>query len=306
VGQVIDFSTCEIDTLCKYEGSDQKIGIIYHGNRYMLKLSDRISTANRNELNSSYSNSVFSEYICCHILEELGFEVQETLLGVISQKGESQMAIPVVACKNFIPSGYELLEFKKIESALLIDHKPPKIPTLVDIYQVLTSDNVFFSKEKGAVFLKRYWDVFVLDALLGNFDRHADNWGYLINRETKEMILSPIYDCGSCLYPQLADDRLEYIMNSEQEVYDRIFKFPNACLFMDGKKVNYYELMCSGTNPDLSDAIIRIFPRIDLKQIEKVIDDVDEISDVRKTFYKFMLKERYERILKAAYDKVLA
>jgi hypothetical protein len=304
---VIDFSGYEIDTLSKYEGSDQKRGIIYNGNRYMLKLSDKLSTFHRNSLNSSYSNSVYSEYVCCHILNELGFEAQETLIGVIVQKTKSGeiKEVPVVACKNFIPDGYELVEFKKIESALLIDHKPPKIPALDDIYEILMSDNVYFTKEKGAEFLKRYWDVFVLDALLGNFDRHADNWGYLINRQTKEIELSPIYDCGSCLYPQLADDQLERIMNSPEEIDNRIFKFPTACLSVDDKKVSYYEYMCGGGNADLEAAILRIVPKIDMKIIAHVIDSVDEITSVRKTFYKFMLQERYDKILKPAWKQTL-
>ena len=58
---MIDFTDCEIDITANYGGSDQKKGIIYNGDRYMLKMSDRINTEKRNILNSSYSNSVFSE-----------------------------------------------------------------------------------------------------------------------------------------------------------------------------------------------------------------------------------------------------
>lgn len=301
---MIDFSLCEIDTLGKYEGSDQKRGIIYNGNRYMLKLSDRILTENRNSLNSSYSNSVFSEYICCHILDALGFDVQETLLGTIkriSRSGEEEV-VPVVACKNFISEGYELVEFKKIEGALL-DHKPPKIPDIDDIYEILTKDNAYFNEEKGTVYLEKYWDGFVLDALLGNFDRHADNWGYLIHKKTKEVKPAPIYDCGSCLYPQLADDKLAQIMNSPDELSYRLFKFPNACLTVNGSKASYYDYMYSQSNTDLSKALVRIFPRIDMVKIEMIINSTNELSDIRKTFYKHMLNERYHRILKPSFEK---
>jgi hypothetical protein len=40
-------------------------------------------------IKKEYSNSVYSEYVCCHILNELGFEAQETLIGVIVQKTTS-------------------------------------------------------------------------------------------------------------------------------------------------------------------------------------------------------------------------
>lgn len=42
-----------------------------------------------------------------------------------SSKGYDRV-YPVVACENFIPKGYSLVEFKFIESALLFDGKPLK------------------------------------------------------------------------------------------------------------------------------------------------------------------------------------
>ena len=36
------------------------------------------------------------------------------------------------------------------------------------------------------ILLEHFWNVFVVDALLGNFDRHNDNWGFLVNRNTNE------------------------------------------------------------------------------------------------------------------------
>ena len=35
-----------------------------------------------------------------------------------------------------------------------------------------------------------------------------------------------------------------------------------------------------------------------------VSDNVEEISDFRKKFYKFILRERYDKILKVAFNKV--
>ncbi|MDE6918607.1 MAG: hypothetical protein K2P89_01710, partial [Lachnospiraceae bacterium] len=80
---LIDFTECEIDLMANYGGSDKKRGIIYNGKRYMLKMSDKIPEEKQNSLNSSYSNSTFSEFIGCHIMESMGFSVQRTLLGTI-------------------------------------------------------------------------------------------------------------------------------------------------------------------------------------------------------------------------------
>ena len=40
--------------------------------------------------------------------------------------------------------------------------------------------------------------------LLGIFDRHNGNWGILVDEEHQTAEIAPVYDCGSCLYPQLA------------------------------------------------------------------------------------------------------
>ena len=87
---LIDFTGCEIDLAAKYGGSDQKRGIIYNGDRYMIKFAERIPSESQNPLNSSYSNSIFSEYICCNILNALGFEAQQTLLGYYKMKPDSE------------------------------------------------------------------------------------------------------------------------------------------------------------------------------------------------------------------------
>ena len=303
----IDFTGCEPDLSAHYGGSDAKKGIIYQGKRYMLKVSDRVPEERRNDLNSSYTNSSFSEYIGCHIMESLGIPVQHTLLGTVSRrssKGEERI-YPVVACENFVPDDCELVEFKVIQAALTYE-KPSKIPKLADIYAIMQGENAYFPKEFGQIALRRYWDTFIADAFLGNFDRHAYNWGYLVNKSTKEISLAPVYDCGSCLYPQLADDVLERILASPEEIQMRIDKFPTAALILEnGEKASYHGYIASFENPDCTDALRRIAPRVDMERICAMIDGIDTISDLRKTFYKTMLMERYQQILLPPYQKTL-
>lgn len=299
---MIDFTNCQIDRTANYGGSDQKRGIIYQGERYMLKMADRISDSKRNSLNSSYSNSVYSENVCCEILKGLGFDVQETLLGFVTDKnGENK---PAVACKNFVPKGYSLVDFRAIEDALLIDRKAGKIPRLTDIYEIMSGGNVYFSKETGAVALQKYWDTFILDAMLGNFDRHAYNWAYFIKNDDTELKFAPIFDCGSCLYPQMADDSIPSVLSSPKEIEKRIDIFPTAALELpDKSKANYKDYINSLQNPDCTAALLRVYPQIDINVIQKIINDTPSISDVRKSFYSAMIQKRIEIILEPAYEK---
>lgn len=101
---MLDFTFCQVDKTANYGGSDKKRGIFYNDARYMLKMSDRIREDKRNDWNSSYTNSAFSEYLGCHIIASIGLNVQETLLGtmtLISSMGIPRI-YPVVACKNFV------------------------------------------------------------------------------------------------------------------------------------------------------------------------------------------------------------
>ena len=296
---LIDFTSCPIDMGAQYGGSDQKRGIIYKGDRYMLKFPDRIPDAKHNSLNSTYSNSIYSEKICCDILHALGFDVQTAILGFVQFSRECK---PVVACKNFVPSGSVLLSFKTIANSLL-PKKLGKVPKLSEIYAVLSNPSPYFSREAGEVALHAYWDLFILDAFLGNFDRHCISWGYIYSPDRSFLVPSTIYGCSSCLYPQISDDAIPAILQSTDEIILHVDKYPNAALLdSNDTRVNYKQFISSFTNKDCTEALLRIFPRIDMKIVKAVIDDSSSISDVRKRFYSTMLQARYTRILADAYN----
>lgn len=303
---MINFTNCPIDKLSDYGGSDQKRAIIYNNKKYMLKMSDRINTEKRNSLNSSYSNSTFSEHVCCQILKNLGFSVQNTLLGYINLYSpiEGLIKKPVVACENFVPDNYKLIDFKTICNNILAE-KPGRFPKIEELEYIFSGNNIYFDSDLGQKAKEKYWDEFILDALLGNFDRHGNNFAYFINIKTNELIFTPIFDCGSCLYPQISDDNISNIINSNEEINKRINDFPKAALEYKGTKVNYRQFINNLEYQDCNEALLRIFPKIDFNIINSTIDSISELTSIRKTFYKTMLKERYEKILEPAYQKLM-
>lgn len=119
--------------------------------------------------------------------------------------------------------------------------------------------------------------MFIADSLLGNFDRHNGNWGFLINRDTKEIEIAPIFDCGSCLYPQLEDSQMKEYINKPGEINKRIYIFPNSALKLNNKKINYYEFINSGKVDDCNKALLRVYPKIDFRKINDIIDNTPSI-----------------------------
>ena len=71
------------------------------------------------------------------------------------------------------------------------------------------------------------------------------------------------------------------------------------------KKSSYYEVINSLRFEECNKALLRIFPKIKFEDIDKLIDSIECINDLRKQFYKRMHRERYEKILKQAYEKLI-
>ena len=65
----------------------------------------------------------------------------------------------------------------------------------------------------------------------------------------------------------------------------------------NGRKINYFDFLSSLSDPDCNAALKRIHPRINMREINKLIDETPYISDLQKAFYKTMLRERKEKIL---------
>ena len=149
-----------------------------------------------------------------------------------------------------------------------------------------------------------FWDMFIADSLVGNFDRHNGNWGFLINESLKKIEIAPIYDCASCLYPQLTDERIAEIIDDEKEMEARVYIFPTSALKYQDKKINYFKFISGLEKEECNKALLRIFPKIDMEKIYNVIEKTPYISNIRKNFYKKILKMRYEMILKVSYEEL--
>ena len=61
--------------------------------------------------------------------------------------------------------------------------------------------------------------MFIVDSFVGNFDRHNVNWGFLINNDTNEVEIAPVFDCASCLYPKLEDEKIKKLIIDLTKIY---------------------------------------------------------------------------------------
>ena len=270
-----------------YTGANgSKIAVELNGSLYMLKFP---SLPKRNK-DMSYTNGCLSEYIGSHIFEIVGIPVQETLLGTFSVNGKEKI---VVACKDFTTPDLVLQDFASLKNTIIDSEHNGYGTELDDILSAIETQTAVPVQEVK----QRFWDMFIVDALIGNWDRHNGNWGFLFNRRTDELTLAPVYDCGSCLFPQADETIMRDTLSDQAERHQRVFNIPLSGIKVDGKKINYFDFISSLSNKECNAALKRIIPRIDMKRIDALIDETPFINDLQRSFYKTMLHERNERIL---------
>ena len=220
---MIDFTNA-IEEFNNYNGSEKKKTLIYNNKKYLVKFPDPVREKNKN---ISYINNAFSEYIGSNIFKICGFEVQNTILGKYNYNGKEKI---VCACEDFTDNDNLLYEF---ENLALSTNPDKKIETeLNDIMEVIEESKMIDTETTK----KKFWDMFVIDCLIGNTDRHNGNWGFLVNKNTGKVKFSPIYDCGSALNPMLEDGEVEKI--NEAELKNLAINC-YSCLKENGKKINY-------------------------------------------------------------------
>ena len=294
---MIDFTNCRILPGKAYNGANgSKIAVEYEGKAYMLKFPP---SGDGKPTELSYTNSCISEHLASSIFNRIGIKAQETMLGTYTVKGKVKT---VCACRDFTADGKRLFDFCSIKNTILDSDTRGSGTELEDVMDTLDKQQ-FVSP---VLLREHFWNVFIADALLGNFDRHNGNWGFLYDEKTGVTEIAPVFDCGSCLLPQADERIMEQALVNEDVMNARVYQFPTSAIKLNGRKINYYDFLMSAEEPECNAAIQRMVPKINLEQIKGFIEEVPFITELQKTFYKRYITARFEQILKPAYDMVMS
>lgn len=280
----IDFSEYELNGKY-YGGSERKEGITIEDEDYMIKYQKQTAFGKR--------NNHISEFIGSHIFELCGFEAHKTYLGY--RDGEE-----VVACKDFNLPGKQFVPFNDVGESTLDQDKETYQYNYEDIMQMLRDNSKLTNVQET---ISMFWCIYIMDALLGNFDRHGANWGFI--KENNSYRLAPVFDNGSCLFPNLVDENeMREIIESDEETDKRVFKFPTSQVKLNGKKSSYFEVINSLQFEECNDALRYIMSKLDMEKIENLIDETPLITEMQKRFYKHMLSARYNKILLNSFERL--
>lgn len=291
----INFTDCKKIIGKAYNGANgKKIAVEYENSVYMLKFPP---SAEKKPTELSYTNSCISEHIGSTVFNMLGIKAQDTLLGTYCINGKEKT---VCACRDFTENGKLLYDFCSIKNTIIDSEKNGNGTELSEILETVEKQQFV----DPILLLKHFWKMFIVDALLGNFDRHNGNWGFLYDSVTQTSEIAPIFDCGSCLLPQADDETMKKVIANKEAMNARIYQFPTSAIKLNDKKINYYDFLMKTDNEDCLNALEEIYSAIDIPGIMDFIENIPYISDLQKDFYQLYIEERYKKIINMAYEHI--
>lgn len=205
--------------------------------------------------------------IACKIFKSLGFETQNTILGELNGRD-------CVACENFLKENEVLQEFSNFTNSSA--YATDKRYTFETIINTIENHPNIFNKEEVK---EKFWKMYVVDSFLGNFDRHGGNWGFVVNAKEKYSKFAPIYDCGSCLYPQMSDKEMDKVLNNRNEIEKRIYEFPLPQIMRtddNNKKTSYAETINSLNYEGCNKAVEWFVKNVDFEKIDEIINNTEK------------------------------
>lgn len=269
-----------------YGGKTTKFGITQGGNNYIVKLS------------KDNNMSVLSEYIASNFINSIGLNAHEVQLGIYADDLVNIM-------KDFTNATIKLHEYRDTDQSSEDTDLTTKSYSYNDITQLILKHTKIPTAYKKPM-LTHFWLQFICDAILGNRDRHAGNWGYLHNLSTGEYRPAPIYDNGATLFPDInrhINEVFDYTFFK-----DRTLTFPASIIQQyskeekRNKRTNYKQIFSNLSRySDLGIALLEFNANVDYTKIVNSITLIlkDLSIDVKyKVFYKTIICLRYLVLIK--------
>lgn len=314
------FTVQEID-LKKYKAITGPVEVV-GGSRPRLTLTHK--KTNQRFFFKTYTHNpreVWAECLASHIAEIIGIEAQSVTIKTAPPELERAMkrrydgALPKdwkpvgTLARNIFPKNIDIT----YGSAIL--ETPTKALSLEEI-QKRVSQKYYASED----LLQSFSDMLVFDVLIGNMDRHHENWGICEDKKYKQQLLfdkkqlislrrfTPLFDHGSSLMFELSDRDISQMTDDEEKLHRYIerVKF-GFILDTDNNKVNPFKLLEQHIEqkttwaPRIKKSLQKI-KKLDLLSLAELIiqmpiPDALEYSGQRRSLLYKSLLLRYNKII---------
>lgn len=178
-------------------------------------------------------------------------------------------------------------------------------------------------------YMSDFIDVVVFDCIIGNQDRHQENWGFITPVEAKAKILShdntqvkdswkdskvaPIYDSGSSLGRERTEETIINMLCDPMQFEAYINSYKPEVRIRKGAKVSYDVFLNELLNSEqygkmTKQSIQQLADAFDIDKIRDIVMHIDDtlpnnckdkgLSDKRKQFVIKLMNDRVEKLKK--------
>jgi hypothetical protein len=263
-----------------------------------------------------YKYEFWSEIIASEIGKELGFNILKYDIaynnGEIGCLSESMVDTNI----NKLSEGVNYLR----------GYDPNYIPDDKSSYSQYTFN--FIEKTLAAYRLKdkmrHIVTTIIFDSLIGNGDRHQENWGFIVpNIKTTDSnsfrdsvknlygsimkkksdefkgIFAPIYDSGSCLGRELTDEKVDKMLNDDKMLEAYINRDKCEIRWKDDK-ISHFDIIKEIRNKSkyketVEKEINRIIETFKKETIENIVNNIDK--QLPNTLQQYKLPESRKKII---------
>ncbi|EOU1765772.1 HipA domain-containing protein [Clostridium perfringens] len=143
--------------------------------------------------------------------------------------------------------------------------------------------------------------IFIFDFLIGNTDRHHSNWAILMNNDTKNYSICPVYDNASSLCSYVNDDIIKRSINDKVWLNSQFDSKSKSLIRIDGKKVRHSDFV-RYLKENFYLETIDFVKNIKLKLTDNIIDDLIDsynklLSNEKISLLKIYLKNKVKLLL---------
>ncbi len=250
--------TVKLIDLDKYKSVTGPRVEVVGGSRPRLTLTHK--STNQKYFFKTYTHNareVWAECLASHIAELAGLNAQQVtikrapkaLASAVKSRYEKQLPKdwkPVgTLARNIFPKNVEITYGSAIVQSL-------STPITLDYLEAQIKKRYYAAED----ILQAVSDMIVFDTLIGNMDRHHENWGVYETAKYKQQLLfgpqesvkyrkfTPLFDHGSSLMFELGDDKIARMATDtkyiKKYVEDSRFGF---LLSLEGEKINPFNLI---------------------------------------------------------------
>lgn len=157
-------------------------------------------------------------------------------------------------------------------------------------------------KNENDEFLAGFIDILVFDALIGNTDRHCENWG-IIEAEDGGKRLAPAYDNSSSLAREYhSNEKKTEILLKIKDAFEGYNRRSKSMIGWENKiKISHFKFIELLLNkyPQLTKESIEKIETISNEKIDRIVDKIPEeiMKDNNKELTKRILKHRKNEIV---------